>query len=78
MDRRDFLGMSAAALCAGLVITHEAALAADADHPYPQIVGGGPAPESATVISGHADNSGLSLIVRDLAGKELWNHSFPD
>ncbi len=43
----------------------------DAQHPYPQLVGGGPAPESATVIEGHAEGATLSLVVRNLGGSEL-------
>lgn len=47
---------------------------ADADHPYPQIVGGGPAPEAATMIDGVADGANLSIVVRDLAGTEIANY----
>lgn len=47
---------------------------ADNDHPYPQIVGGGPAPEAATLIDAFADGANLSIIVRDLAGSELANY----
>jgi len=42
--------------------------------PFAQLVGGGPAPESATVIEGLAEGKQLSLIVRDLGGKELGNY----
>lgn len=46
----------------------------DGDHGYAQLVGGGPAAESATVIEGRAEGDRLSLIVRDLSGKEIGNH----
>lgn len=45
----------------------------DAERAYPQLVGGGPAVEAATVIEGRADGSRLSLIARDLTGKEIGN-----
>lgn len=56
---------------------HHAVTPRNVDHPYVQVVGGGPAPESATVIEGHADNAGLALLVHDLAGKELANLTIP-
>ena len=50
--------------------THQPALIpASPEFPYAQLVGGGPQPERATVISGSADASGLKFVCRDLAGK---------
>jgi acid phosphatase type 7 len=46
------------------------------DHSYSQLIGGGPKPEAATVIEGHADGRELSLVLRDLGGKELGNYAF--
>ncbi len=47
---------------------------ADGTHPYPQIVGGGPSPEAATLMDCVADGANLSVIVRDLAGEEIANY----
>jgi predicted phosphodiesterase len=52
--------------------THSPALIpANAEFPYAQLVGGGPQPDRATLISGSADASGMNLTCRDLAGKVL-------
>lgn len=55
--------------------THKFAYSpADGTHPYPQIVGGGPSPEAATLMDCAADGANLSVIVRDLAGEEIANY----
>ena len=46
------------------------------DHKYAQLIGGGPAPETATLIEGHARGRELALVVKDLSGKELGNYQF--
>ena len=46
---------------------------ADKEYAYPQLVGGGPAPETATVIEGRAEGARLSLVMRDVMGKEVGN-----
>lgn len=52
--------------------THRHALfPPDAKKPYAQMVGGGPKPEAATLIRGHATARELTLTMTDLAGKEL-------
>lgn len=50
--------------------------APDQERPYAQLVGGGPAPESATFIRLEADGTRMAAIVRDLSGKELGNFEF--
>lgn len=49
--------------------------APDAERPWPQLVGGGPNPEAATFIHASADAKQLGIIVRDLSGKEIGNHT---
>ncbi|MBL9119365.1 MAG: metallophosphoesterase family protein [Phycisphaerae bacterium] len=50
--------------------THQYAFTpAGADVPFAQLVGGGPAPESATLIEGGVDGEVLTLTVRGLDGK---------
>jgi len=57
--------------------THSPALIpATAEFPYAQLVGGGPQPERATIISGTADATELRLICRDLAGKTVHEAAF--
>lgn len=72
--RRKWAGLLHRANITAMICGHTHKFAytpADHDHPYPQIVGGGPAPESATFIDAFADGANLSVIVRDLAGAEL-------
>jgi len=45
-------------------------------NPYAQLVGGGPKPESATVIRGEADEKRMALLVYDLVNKEIGNFEF--
>lgn len=57
--------------------THSTALIeATAEFPYAQLVGGGPQPEKATLISGSADANALKFTCRDLAGKVLHEVEF--
>jgi len=42
-----------------------------AEHPYAQVVGGGPSLKNAVVITGMASPTELRLVIRDLTGKEL-------
>lgn len=46
----------------------------DTTHRYAQLVGGGPALESATFIHGAADSRSLSIRVLDHTGKEIGSH----
>ena len=48
----------------------------DHERPYAQLVGGGPAPESATFIRLEGDEKRMAAIVRDLSGKEVGNFEF--
>ena len=41
---------------------------------YAQLVGGGPKPQAATIITAHADGRRLQIVMSDLAGKELLKH----
>lgn len=45
--------------------------------PYGQLVGGGPQPKGATWMEGRATGEGLSLTVRNLAGKTLYDIKLP-
>jgi UDP-2,3-diacylglucosamine pyrophosphatase LpxH len=55
--------------------THKHALfPAHNKRPYAQLIGGGPKPEAATIISGHADEHSLRIVARSLAGNELFSH----
>jgi hypothetical protein len=51
-------------------------LAATADFPYAQVVGGGPALEQAVLIRGKASATGLKLVILDVNGKELHSANF--
>lgn len=56
--------------------THEPAwFPAKSQAPYAQLVGGGPRPEVATLIHGHADQRELRLTMQNLDGKELGNYT---
>ncbi len=56
--------------------THRHAwLAGNAAFPYAQLVGGGPAPEAATLIRLKADDTSLRLTVVSLQGRELDAHT---
>ncbi len=46
----------------------------DATHAYPQLVGGGPAPEAATLIEGHANGDVLTLTARNMSGAVLGSY----
>ncbi|MFO0784536.1 MAG: FN3 domain-containing metallophosphoesterase family protein [Phycisphaerales bacterium] len=46
----------------------------DAAHAYPQLVGGGPAPEAATLIEGHANGDLLTLTARNMSGAVLGSY----
>jgi predicted phosphodiesterase len=59
-----------AAVISGHTHRH-AVMPPNAAHPYAQIVGGGPKPEAATLISGHVSAQALNLVMTDLAGAEL-------
>jgi predicted phosphodiesterase len=48
-----------------------------AQHRFGQLVGGGPLPQEATTIRGHATREGLTISLRDLSGKEIMAQSFP-
>ncbi|MBX3357852.1 MAG: metallophosphoesterase [Phycisphaeraceae bacterium] len=48
----------------------------DRDRPYAQLVGGGPAPPTATVIRAAADRRQLLVTVLDLSGKEIGSFPF--
>ncbi|MCF7732046.1 MAG: hypothetical protein K9N23_10175, partial [Akkermansiaceae bacterium] len=50
---------------------HPALIPATPEFPYAQLVGGGPQPDGATLISGTADANGLRLTCRLLAGATL-------
>jgi hypothetical protein len=55
--------------------THQYAFTpAGPESPFAQLVGGGPAPESATLIEGVVDGAKLTLTVRGLDGKERGVH----
>lgn len=57
--------------------THRAAfLPATEEFPYAQLVGGGPRPDTATWIEGSADENGLKLLVKNLAGETLEETKF--
>lgn len=43
----------------------------NAEHPYGQLIGGGPKPEQATFITGRVDQKSMRLTVSDLQGKAL-------
>lgn len=49
----------------------------DAAHRFGQLVGGGPLPQQATLIRGHATRSGLAVQMCDLSGNEVWAQTFP-
>lgn len=52
-------------------------VAANAEFPYAQIVGGGPQPERATWMEVKADEKTLVVSVRNLEGKEVERAEFP-
>ncbi len=52
--------------------THRHAwFAPNAQRPYGQLIGGGPKPEAATIITGNADQQKMRIAVTDLSGKAL-------
>ena len=58
--------------------THrDAWIPADAKFPYGQLVSGGPKMEAARWIEGKADASGLTLVMRDLAGATVHEVKLP-
>ena len=59
-----------AAVVSGHTHSH-AVLPPDSRRPYAQIVGGGPKPETATLIRGRANAEELTLTISDLGGRQL-------
>lgn len=58
--------------------THrDAWLPADEKFPYAQMVSGGPQPKGARWIEGTAGAAGLRLVMRDLDGKVIRDHTLP-
>ena len=57
--------------------THEWAwFGPDKTRKYGQLVGGGPKPDAATTITGHANDKRLQLTMKDLKGSVLWQKEF--
>lgn len=54
-----------------------AALPANDEFPYAQLVGGGPQPERATWIEGQADGTALTLVAKGLDGERRAEMTFP-